>query len=285
MFYVVAALPGSPAGLQARVWHHLWQLRDVPSVSVVLPTIVSSPCPLLADEPADAVCSTSGLQVPQETAWVPLEVDLVNYLDGDGNIRLPRLEHALRRSVERGDARHRHAQWGRQSLTRDSRLNRRLAIAIRGWGSIVARRGDDPHSFATLRRLEELADFVGATLRSHSQKLARERGYCPALDIAGAPVQESSAEMKARWRRAVAANAIRHRNLSMMSPWDVFPADAPADLRYADLLPLLRCADCLSFRRSVDISHWNPNEFRGFYERVGAVLQRRNDAGSIAKRV
>ncbi len=285
MFYVVAATPGTPASQQARVWHHLWQLRDVPSVSVLLPTVVSSPCPLLADEPADAVCPAGGLQVPQETAWVPLEVDLVDYLGAGGDIRLSHLEHALRESVERGEARHRRGRWASQILARDSRLNRRLAIAIRGWGSIVARRGDDPRSFATLRRLEELAEFVSATLRSHSQKLARERGHCPALDIAGAPVQASGAEMKARWRRAVADNAIRHRNLSMMSPWDVFPAGAPADLRYVDLLPLLRCANCLSFRRNVDISHWNPNEFRGFYERVGAVLQRRNDAGSIAKQV
>ncbi len=285
MFFVVAAFPGAVAGQQARVWHHLWQLRDVPSVSVVLPTVVSSPCPLLADEPADAVCPASGLQVPQETAWVPLEVDLVDYLDDDGDIRLSRLERALRDRVECGDARHRQGRWARQALARDSRLNRRLAIAIRGWGSVVALRGDDPRAFATLRRLEELAEFIGATLRAHSQKLARERGYCPALDVAGAPVQASGAEMSARWRRAVADNAIRHRNLSMMSPWDVFPAGTPADLRYVDLLPLLRCANCLSFRRSVDIGHWNASEFRGFYERVGAVLQRRDDAGSIAKQV
>lgn len=285
MFYVIAAIPGTTAGRQARVWHHLWQLRDLSSVSVVLPTVVSSPCPLLADEPADATCTATGLQVPQETAWVPLEVDLSDFLGGDGDVRLSRLECALRASVERGDARHQHGQWKQQPLARDSRLNRRLAIAIRGWGSLVARRGDDPQAFTTLRWLEELAEFVGATLRAHSQKLARERGHCLALDLAGASVRASSVEMRARWRRAVADNAIRHRNLSMMSPWDVFPAGGPADLRYVDLLPLLRRADCLSFRRSVDIGHWNPNEFRGFYERVGAVLQRRNDAGSIAKQV
>ncbi len=70
-----------------------------------------------------------------------------------------------------------------------------------------------------------------------------------------------------------------------MSVWDVFPQDGPADLRYFDLLPIVRCAHSLSFRRDVDITHWNIDEFRRFYERVSAILQRNIEAGRIAKQV
>ena len=91
--------------------------------------------------------------------------------------------------------------------------------------------------------------------------------------------------MLARWQRAVEDTATRHRNLTMMSPWDVFPSHEAADLRYVDLLPLLRRANCLSFQRNVDINHWNVNEFRSFYERVNAILRGGGEAGLIAKQV
>lgn len=285
MFFVIAADPGSSAKQAARVWHHLWQLRDMPSVNVMLPTIVSSPCPLLADESADEVRPATGIQVPQSSAWIPLQINLPTFLTASGDMNLPALERALYDAVDRGDAHHERGDWDTHILARDSWLNRRLAIAIRGWGCIVKRRREDPRSLTTLRDLEELAAFITATLTSRSQQLAKERGYCPALDVAGTTLRASGVEMQARWRRAVADNAIRHRNLTLMSPWDVFPARAPADLRYVDLLPLLRCANSLSFQRNVDIGHWEMDEFRGFYERVGAILSYGTASGLIAKQV
>jgi hypothetical protein len=285
MFFVVAADPGSSTANAARVWSHLWQLRDAADVSIVLPTVVSSPCPLLADERADVACQATGLQVPQNSAWVPLQVNLATFLQAGGDIGLPRLERALCDCVDRGEAQHQRYDWDTRSQARDSELNRRLAVAIRGWGCIVKSRGDDPRSLTTLRRLEDLAAFITMTLTAHSQRLARRHGCCPALDAAGARLATSGPEMQSRWQRAVADNAIRHRNLVMMSPWDVFPADAPADLRYVDLLPVLRCANSLSFSRSVDVGHWTPGEFRGFYERVGAILSYGKTTGLVAKQV
>jgi len=138
---------------------------------------------------------------------------------------------------------------------------------------------------AVRRRLEELAEFIAKTLRARSHTLARERGYCPAVDVAGMKILNGGGEMKLRWQRAVNHTALRHRNLTTMSVWDVFPQAGPADLRYVDLLPLMRCANCLSFQRSVDISHWKINEFRRFYERVSAILRCKFDAGQIAKQV
>ena len=285
MFLVIAADSGSSAKQAARVWHYLWQLRDTPLVNIMLPTAVSSPCPLLADEHADEVCAATGMQVPQSSAWIPLQIDLPAFLTAAGDINLPALERALHDAVDLGDARHELDNWSTRALARDSWLNRRLAIAVRGWGCIVDRRRADPRSLKTLRELEELASYITSTLKSRSQALARERGYCPALDITGATLSKSGGEMQARWRHAVAENAIRHRNLTLMSPWDVFPARAPADLRYVDLLPLLRCANSLSFRRTVDIAHWDETEFRRFYERVGAILSHDQVTGLVAKQV
>lgn len=260
-------------------------MRDLPSVTVALPTAVSSPCPLLADERADTLCPVTGIHVPQCTAWVPAQLDLSHFVGRNGDICLAALEKALIACVDRGDRRHDLAAWDSPALHRDSRLNRRLAIAIRGWGCITKLRGDNPQSLTTLRKLEELAAFATATLAARSRALAKERGHCPALDAVGEHIAGSSPEIATRWRRAVSDSAIRHRNLLLMSPWDVFPAGQPADCRYLDLLPLLRCANSLSFRRGVDIRHWSLNEFRGFYERVGAILQAGSDAGLIAKQV
>jgi len=285
MLFVIEACDRRSSQHTERIWQHLWELRDAVPVSVVLPTVVSSPCPLLAEETADTVCSATGMQVPQASAWVPFEVDLSHFLNSNGDIRLQALEKALTECVDKGEQHHDACRWGATSLKYDSWLNRRLAVAIRGWGGVVQRRGDDPRRFRTLRELLELAEFVTATLVTRSRALAEQRGHCPALDVTDTHLAGSGPEMRARWRRAVDDTALRHRNLTMMSPWDVFPAGEPADLAYVDLLPLLRCANCVSFQRGVDISHWNVNEFRRFYERISAILQGGSDAGLIAKQV
>ena len=285
MFFVIDTSASQAPQYEERIWRHLWEMRDVVPVSVVLPTVVSSPCPLLADESADTILSSTGIQVPQNSAWIPMQVDVSHFAQDNGDIRLSALELALKDCIDRGDSLHDSSDWPSLAISFDSWLNRRLAVAIRGWGSLVSLRGADPCAFRTLSELEGLADFIGKTLLARSQALARERGYCPAVDVAGKRILSSGREMKLRWQRAVEHSAVRHRNLVTMSAWDVFPQGQPADVRYLDLLPLLRCANCLSFRRDVDIAHWNIKEFRSFYERVSAILRCILDAGRIAKQV
>jgi hypothetical protein len=285
MFFVMD-IRASPSPQSAdRIWRHLWEMRDAVSISIVLPTVVSSPCPLLAEERADSVLSATGIQVPQNSAWIPMQVDVSRFVHDNGDIRLNALEKVLNHCVDRGDSLHDSRRWSSSVIQFDSWLNRRLAVAIRGWGDLVSLRRADPGAFRTLKELEELAEFIGTTLRARSHALARERGYCPAVDVAGMKVLTGGGEMKLRWQRAVDHTALRHRNLTTMSVWDVFPQAGPADLRYVDLLPLMRCANCLSFQRSVDISHWTINEFRRFYERVSAILRCKFDAGQIAEQV
>ena len=285
MFFVLDSRLTQSLENEARLWGHLWELRDFTPVSVVVPTVVTSPCPLLAEETADAILPSIGMQVPQDSAWVPMQVDVSGFETHQGDIRLGALEAALHDCVDRGDALHDAQVWPSRAMQYDSWLNRRLAVSIRGWGELVRSRGADPAAFQTLKDLEDLANFICETVRARSRALAKEKGHCPAVDLAGASISAGGKEMKLRWQRAVDAAALRHRNLITMSVWDIFPRRQPADTSYFDLLPILRCANCLSFSRDVDINHWNVNEFRRFYERLSAILQCNIDAGRIAKQV
>jgi hypothetical protein len=216
-----------------------------------------------------------------------MEMDLFTYADSDGTLSMSDLEAALLAAVDDGDRLHDLTLWTEPLVEYDSWLNRRLAIVLRGWGDIVERRGADPESLQTLREMEALAEWVCSTLHSRSQQLAKLHSWCPALDEAGAQLmkKERSGTWGRRWKKAIQAVAVRHRNLTTMSPWDVFPRGKPADLRYANLLPLTRFADSLSFQRETSIAHWNVTDFNGFYERVAAIMRAGHGAGLIAKQV
>jgi hypothetical protein len=255
---------------------------------LVLPSaVVTSPCPLLPAEFAQDFSPQACMQVPAHSAWIPLELDLADYADAKGNVAKPILASALGACVDDGDRLHDQTSWSEPLIEYDSWLNRRLAIALRGWGDIVDRRGADPESLQTLRDMEELAEWVCVTLHDRSRHLALESNWCPALDEAGALVMQKkqSRDWGRRWKKAVQDVAVRHRNLTSISPWDVFPREKPADLRYANLLPIIRFADSLSFQCDVSISHWNVNDFKGFHERVLAIMRCNGGAGIVAKQV
>ena len=285
MFFVVDPDKEVAPHHEALVWERLWEMRDLAPISAMLPAVVSSPCPLLPDESANAVLVATLTQVPSDSAWIPLELDLAAYLRSDGSVRQSALDAALRGMVEEGERGHDVARWDSPTQHRDSWLNRRLSVFVRGWGDLVALRRDDPASLDTLQELRALADHVATVLADASRQLANQNGYCPSLDAGGARVLQHGSEMNARWRRAIVENALRHRNLLTLSPWDVFPRHEPADVRYTNLLPVLNCANSVSFRRDVDIRHWNVKEFKGFYDRVSAILRCNRDLPVVAKQV
>lgn len=285
MFFVVDPdKEVSPQHL-ARVWEHLWAMRDLAPVRAMLPTAVSSPCPLLPSEATNAVLVAELMPVPGESAWAPVEVDLSRFLDAKGHLRLAPLGAVLRAAVDKGEQWHDAAAWGSAAQRTDSLVNRRLSIFIRGWGDVVAASQGDPASLATLRKLQQLARHIVAVLTERSRALAGRNGHCSAYEVAGAQVHKHGSEMNERWRRAVDSTALRHRNLLTLSPWDVFPREQAADYRYINLLPVLACANSVSFRRDVDICHWNVKEFKGFFERVDAILRCSSETRLIAKQV
>ena len=285
MFFVVDPDKEVSPQHSALLWEHLWAMRDLAAVRVMLPAAVSSPCPLLPGEAANAVLAAGLMPVPWASAWASVEVDLSRYLSVDGCLRLALLDAALRTAVDKGEQWHDGATWGSPAQRTDSLTNRRLSILVRGWGDVVAAGRGDPASLATLRKLQQLARHIVAVLTDRSRALAGRNGHCPAYDVAGAQIPDHGGEMNERWRRAVGSNAIRHRNLLTLSPWDVFPREQSADYRYINLLPLLDCANSVSFRRDIDIGHWNVKEFRGFFERVSAILRCSGEMCLIAKQV
>ena len=93
MFFVINAREWPSPDVADLIWQRLWELRDV--ASVVVPTVVSSPCSLLAEEHADTVCLSTGMQVPQSSAWISRPIDLARFVDRNGDIRIAALERAL----------------------------------------------------------------------------------------------------------------------------------------------------------------------------------------------
>jgi hypothetical protein len=168
MYFVVDADREVSPQQAALVWQRLWEMRDLAPISAVLPAAVSSPCPLLPDEAASAVVVPVQAQVPEDSAWVPLEVDLCGYLAGSGELRLASLDAVLRARVAEGERRHDAGNWASQAQRHDSWLNRRLAIFVRGWGDVVARRKLDPSSIAALREVRTLANHVLNTAGTRS---------------------------------------------------------------------------------------------------------------------
>lgn len=251
------------------------------------PSIVSSPCPLLSAEQGTDYCATTHMHVPQHSAWVAQQIDLLDFTSADGEVSLAKLEAAIHAVVDAGDRIHDQSEWGNPLQEYDSWLNRRLAIVFRGWGDLVQRRRADPDSLQTLREIEQLAEWCNSVARHHSRHLAQRMECCPALDETGAGVlqRRPSAVWDVQWSRAVAAVALRHRNLTSLSPWDIFPRYGPADWRYANLLPVIRFADCTSFHCDVTIDQWNAREFNDFQLRVNAILRCSKGAGLVAQRV
>ena len=269
----------------AVLWRRLWEMRDFMSIGVLRPAVVSSSCPLLPDESADGVLATTSTLVPGGSAWAETEIDLLHYTRSDGMLRMTLLDTALRNALHKAEHTHDTADWPDATAANDSRLNRRVSIFVRGWGDLVALRGGDPASHSVLMALRKLAAHMCEVLTAASKAMAQEKGHCPSIDVAGARILQYGDEMNARWRSAIGATALRHRNLLTLSPWDVFPRDRPADPGCANLLPLLRFADTVSLRRDADIAHWNVNDFKSFHERVAALLRRSSEQNLIAKRV
>lgn len=111
-----------------------------------------------------------------------MEIDLAHYADENGIFSMPALEAALVTAVDEGDRLHDLTDWAEPLIEYDSWLNRRLAIALRGWGDIVERRDASPEALQTLRDMEELAGWICLTLHNRSRHLARSSNWCPALD-------------------------------------------------------------------------------------------------------
>jgi hypothetical protein len=290
--------PGVPASKRAVLvggpteppdWAELHAQRDDESVTLAFADYVIPQCPLLSAERATAVATPLSLHVPADSAWVCMRVDLARFSTSAGRLDEEALRHALQSCVDIGDAMHDVVQWSSPGERHDAWLNRRLAIIVTGIGDLVAAAGDEPACHTELRRLNQVMLDIRRTLQSRSHVLANESDRLPAITLSDPshrlPAGSVRDDWRRRWQQAVRVSLVRHRNLLVLSPWSLFPAEGPADLRYAEFLPLLRHADAVAFDKTVSTSHWNLNEFKRFCQRTQAVLQQRTATSLIAEPV
>ncbi|MGH8221501.1 MAG: hypothetical protein ACREQZ_00875, partial [Woeseiaceae bacterium] len=239
---------------------------------------VRSTSPLLSDEKTASVLPALAMPVPERSAWLPVELRLPRYCDARGQLQLPALRRALHSCLGQSEVLAGACSWplGRQAA--DQRDNNRLAMLVTGIGDLVLEHRMDPASIACLRWIEGLVRTLRDELRQCSRDLARESGPVPALaesDPAAAwPDPGHRENWRRRWREALESQAVRHRNLLVMSPYAVLPRGRKANAPYTDLLPVLALADAVSFRHPPGFDGWNIKEFSHFHRRAWAVLHR-----------
>lgn len=270
-------------------WTGLWKLRDVARLHTAFAGLVIPQCPLLSAETATAVLPSLGLQIPKGSAWVTMRVELTRFLHPCGMLDETALQRSLKTCVDVGEELHDITRWPTPDMQHDAWLNRRLAIAITGLGDLLQRMRIDPGNHDSLRFLNQLLIRIREAVQSRSRALARQSEQLPAIALSDPshtlPSGGVREDWRRCWRRAVQASLVRHRNLLVLSPWDLFPPGAAADFRFAELLPLLRHADACAVNKTVSIAHWNPKEFKCFHQRARAVLQQRSATSLIAEHV
>ena len=272
-----------------RLWRGLWELRTDPFVHTAFAERILPQCPLLSAERGRAIVSPIGLQAPADSAWVCMSIDLVRFAHPGGALDEQALEACVETCVDAGEALHDRLAWPTADVQHDAWLNRRLAIVLSGFGDLLRIRGMAPSDHDSLRYLNRVLLRLRMSAQAQSRVIAMRSEPLPAIGLSdpshGLPHGSIREDWRRRWREAVRATQVRHRNLLVISPWSLFPTDARADYEYAELLPLLRHADACAFRRNLSIRHWNFSQFKHFHQRARAILKQRVATSQIAKHV
>jgi len=259
-------------------WRFLWRNRMASApLKPAYGASVRTACPLLADEVAASVLPVSGIQVPVDSAWLPLGLQLPQFANETGEIGWEQLLPALASGVELAEKILDRLRWLHPGHATDAHLNRRLALSITGLGELVMRRGLDPADLATLRWLSSIIGRIRVSLWHRSGQLVQENGCLPALcgsdPSSGWHDSAHRENWRRRWRAALEKSAVRHRNLLVLSPYSVLPTTIAGDASYTDLLPVIAYADAWSFAETPEFRGWNLNEYKVFHRRAWAVIQ------------
>jgi len=242
------AVPAASRSADARQAAALWDAATAeawggPAWDIVLEATTRSCCALAGAERGDTVLPLSLFEVPAESAWLSLQLD-VSRLDA-GEAELGRRAATLLRLADnlldpQG--------WPLPAMQLDARLNRRLAIHLVGLGDWVGGRGLDPEDPGTLRALDRVIAGLAAALRLASWRLAQSRGPFPGLRLHNMLMRLAPHLGSLSASRLLRARALRHRHLVAMSPFACLPSEpaAPAPGRYLALLPVLRHADTVA---------------------------------------
>jgi len=282
--------PGGPSQPSRQNWSYLWRMRG--SRWAVWPLYggaVSSSCPLLSSERASTVVPGFGLHAPAESAWVPVQLHLPAFADSDGRLSIERLETALISSLDAADQLVERIDWRLDAVHEDAAVNRRIGLLISGFGDLTVLQRRDPGHLTTLHAMLKVARHVRDIAWQHSAMLAKSASLLPALVAANPAIAHGETATNEAWTRqwqgALSRNAVRHRNLLLMSPYSVLPGGSACRAKFADLLPVIGLADAFAFADPPAFSGWNFKEFKHFHCRAQAEINRHKNRSIVATRV
>ncbi len=268
-------------------WTELWHRRQSAcTAQAVYGESVRSHCSLLADEKAASILPAFAMPVPAESAWLPVELRLPDFADARGHLNMPAVRLALRACLEANERLAPELCWSSELQRLDSRTNNRVALLLSGIGDLVAERRMHPTEIHSLRWADSIVRAVQGELLNASREMARENETLPSLlqsDPSNIWIDiEQQRKWSSRWRVTLQAEAVRHRNLLVLSPYSVLPRRSICAPDFMDLLPVLAHADAISFRDAPPFANWNVGDFSRFHRRAWAVIMRGNPRDHIA---
>ena len=237
-------------------------------------------CPLLAPERGSCEWSETRLMVPAETAWYVQELDLKEFLADDGAVDPAPLGTRLDEIVDAAEMCLDVARWPTPAMQHDAWMNRRVAVCVSGHAVLH-------ECFAyTLSALHQLTGWISARLQGRSMWHASRRRPLPAILEAdpsrGMPHGRLRDEWSRRWRSAVDATSVRHRNLLSLRVDALVYRSIASGCLVTELLPLLVHADVVSL---AGLHELNNEETDSLGQRLGAALQQRHALDQIAKHI
>ena len=239
-------------------WLELWHRRQSGcAAQAVYGESVRSHCSLLADEKTASILPALAMPVPAESAWLPVEMYLPDFADSRGHLIMPAVRAALRACLEANDILAPQLHWSTELQRLDSRTNNRVALLLSGIGDLVAGRGMRASEIHSLRWADSIVRAVQGELLNTSREMARSNDTLPSL-LQSDPSNiwhnfEQQHSWSSRWHQTLQAEAVRHRNLLVLSPYSVLPRGSKCSADFTDLLPVLEHADAISFCHSAHI--------------------------------
>jgi hypothetical protein len=240
--------PQQPAVDQARLWRGLTGLAwREPGIRLVFQHTTRPTCALAGGERGDAILPVGQFEVRADSAWLSLGLRLDALQAPSMRAGSEELRRVLRSLLRLADNLVEQIDWPTPELAQDAIVNRRLALHVTGIGNLVDRRNLDPAAFSTVRLVVRGMRMLRALMLRESNRLARERGPFPGLELRGLEASLTRCFGDERARRLLRQAGTRHRHLLVVSPYSVFPEDGarrplPA---YLHLLPALRWADTI----------------------------------------
>ncbi len=268
-------------------WLELWHRRQsVCRVQAAYAESVRSHCSLLAEEKTASILPALAMPVPAETAWLPVELFLPDFADSRGHLNMPTVRAALRACLEANESLAPQLHWSSELQRLDSKTNNRVALLLSGIGDLVAARRMQATEIHSLRWADSIVRAVQGELLNTSREMARNNDTLPSL-LQSDPSNiwhnfEQQHSWSSRWHQTLQVEAVRHRNLLVLSPYSVLPRGSKCSPDFTDLLPVLGHADAISFRHAPTFANWNVNEFSRFHRRAWAVIMRGNPRQHVA---